>query len=188
MLYLQKKSEMSKIRIQLTGVGAELVIGNYMPKDSTIFNDWQEFYRYNDIIHEAQLLADQVSEIDIRQDDEVVFKGLIPEVKFRQQKSFAPVMFPMGLYLRSECAEMSIYLCEFEVDNFDRNKLYLETQDYNRLFKVGHSFITNLLYDNQTYTLEWISGKRIGEICLLCRYDSGNLIPLYDAIKKLGPK
>ncbi len=177
---------MSKIRIQLTGVGAELVLGNYMPKDTTIFNDWQEFYRFDDLIHEAQLLADQVTEIDIRQDDVVVFKGLIPESKFCTQKSFTPVMFPMGLYLRTECAEMAVYQCEFEVDDFDKNKLFLETQDYDKLFKVGDPFITNLLYNDQPYPLEWVSGKRLGEICLLCRYDSGHLIPLYDAVKKLS--
>jgi len=187
-LYLQKNSDMSKIKIQITGVSAELVLGNYMPADTTIFNDWQEFYRYNDIIHESQLLGDQVSEMDIRVDDEVAFKGLIPDTKFKKQKSFTPVMFPLALYLRTECAEMSVYQCEFETDNFDKEKLFLETQDYDRIFKVGNSFITNLLYDNVPFPLEYISGKRIGEICVLCRYNTGYLVPVYDAIKKLGSK
>ena len=57
---------MSKINIQLTGIAAELVLGNYMPKDSTIFNDWMEFYHFNDIIHETQLLTDYISEIEIK--------------------------------------------------------------------------------------------------------------------------
>jgi len=179
---------MSKIKIQLTGIGAELVLGNYMPKDSTIIKDWQEFYRYNDILHESQLLADQVSEIDVRQDEEVIFKGLIPDAKMKPQKSFSPALFPLAMYLRTECAEMAVYQCEFETEHFDLNKLFFETQDYDRLFKVADSFITNVVYDQQPYPLEWISGKRIGEICLLCSFETGYLTPIYDAIKKLGPK
>ena len=177
---------MSKIKIQISGVGAELVLGNYMPKDATIFNDWLEFYHFNDIIHETQLLAEHVSEITICQDEENVFKGKIPEIKFISQKSFSPVMVEHALYLRTECAEQAVYECEFETDNFDKNKLFFETQDYDLLFKVGKSFITNILYDHQSFPIEWVSAHPIGDICLLCRFENGYLVPVYDAVKKIA--
>lgn len=177
---------MSKIRIQISGVGVELVLGNYMPKDATIFNDWQEFYHFNDIIHETQMLAEHVSEIMIMQDEEIVFKGKIPSIKFIPQKSFSPVLVHQALYLRTECAERAEYQCEFETDDFDKNKLFFETQDYDLLFKVGKSFITNVLYDHKSFPLEWVSAHPVGDICLLCRFENGYLVPVYDAVKKLA--
>ena len=80
---------MSKINIQLSGVAAELVLGNYMPKDSTIYNDWLEFYHFNDIIHETQLLSEYISEIEIKQDEVIVFKGKIPDTSFLPVKSLS---------------------------------------------------------------------------------------------------
>jgi hypothetical protein len=179
---------MSNINIQISGVSAELVLGNYMPKDATIFNDWLEFYHFNDLIHETQLLAEYVSEIVIKQDEEVLFRGKIPETKFIPQKSYSPVLVQHALYLRTECAERAIYECVFETENFDRNKLFLETQDYDLLFKVGKSFISGIVYDNQTLPLEWVSAHPIGDLCLLCRCENGYLVPVYDAVKKLGVK
>jgi len=164
------------------------VLGNYMPKDATIFNDWLEFYHFNDLIHETQLLADYVSEIVIKQNEEVLFRGKIPETKFIQQKSYSPVLVQHALYLRTECAERAVYECEFETENFDKNKLFLETQDYDLLFKVGKSFISGLLYGNQSFPLEWASAHPIGDLCLLCRCENGYLVPVYDAVKKLGVK
>jgi len=175
---------MSNINITLSGVSAELVLGNYMPKDATIFNDWQEFYHFNDLIHETQLLADYVSEIVIKQDDAIVFQGKIPGMKFIPQKSFSPVLVQHALYLRTECAEHAVYECTFEMADFDKNKLFFETQDYDLLFKVGKSFITGLLYDQQPYPLEWVSAKPAGDLCLLCRCENGFLVPVYDAVKK----
>lgn len=177
---------MSKIKIQLSGVGAELVLGDYMPKDTTIFNDWQEFFHYNDLIHYSQLMMEHVSEIEIKQDDEVVFRGKIPAVCILPQKSYSPALVQRALYLRTECVEQAIYHCEFEADNFDRMKLQFETQDYDFLFKTGKSFLFKMLYDEKELELEWMSGKALGNICLLCRYENGYLIPIYDAIKKLG--
>lgn len=177
---------MSKIKIQISGVGVELVLGNYMPKDTTIFNDWQEFYHFNDLIHKTQLLAEHVSKIIISQDEKIVFEGKIPVIKFLPQKSFSPVLVQQALYLRTECAEQAVYEREFEIDNFDKNKLFFETQDYDLLFKVGKSFITNILYDKQPFPLEWMSAHPIGDICLLCRFESGYLIPVYDAVKRLA--
>jgi hypothetical protein len=179
---------MSKINIQISGVGAELVLGNYMPKDATIFNDWLEFYHFNDLIHETQLLSEYVSEIVIKQDEEVLFRGKIPETKFIPQKSYSPVLVQQALYLRTECAERSVFECEFETENFDKNKLFFETQDYDLLFKVGKSFISGMLYDNQPFTLEWVNAHPIGDLCLLCRCENGYLVPVYDAVKKLGVK
>ena len=176
---------MTKINIQLTGIGAELVLGKYMPKDQTIFNDWQDFYRYNDLIHEAELLSEHVAELLIRQDEEVIFKGIIPETKFQSQKSFMPKLFPLAIYLKTECAEYAVYQCEFEAEDFDPDKLFFETQDYGKLFKVGRSYITNMLYDNQKLQLEWVSGKRIGEACYICRCNEGDLEPIFDAIKRV---
>jgi len=84
---------MSKIKIRITGIGAELTLGNYMPRDATIFNDWQEFFHFDDLIHETQLLAEHVAEIEIRQDDVVVFTGKIPDTKFQSQKVILPCWF-----------------------------------------------------------------------------------------------
>jgi len=183
---LQKNTSMSTINIKLSGVGAELVLGNYMPKDATIFNDWLEFYHFNDLIHETQLLADYVSEIVIKQDDQIVFQGKIPGTKFIPQKSFSPVLVQQALYLRTECAERAEYECTFVTGNFDKNKLFFETQDYDLLFKVGKSFITGLLYDQQPFQLEWVRAHPVGDLCLLCRCENGFLVPVYDAVKKLG--
>jgi len=177
---------MPKIKIQLSGVAAELVLGNYMPKDATIFNDWQEFFHFNDIIHETQLLAEYVTEIEIKQDEVVVFKGKIPDKQFQSQKSFSPVLVQQALYLRTECAEQSIFQCEFDTDQFDKNKLFFETQDYDLLFKVGKSFISGMLYDTLPLSLEWVSAHPLGDICLLCRFENGCLVPVYDAVKKMS--
>lgn len=177
---------MSKINIQISGVGAELVLGNYMPKDATIFNDWQEFYHFNDLIHETQLMAGYVSEIVIKQDDVVLFQGKIPDTKFFPRKSFSPVLVPQALYLRTECAEQAVYKCEFEMENFNKNNLFFETQDYDLLFKVGKSFIVGVLYERQTFPLEWVSAHPLGDICLLCRCENGYLVPVYDAVKKVA--
>ena len=184
-LYETKKEIMSKIRIQISGVGAELVLGSYLPGDATIFNDWQEFYHFNDLIHETQLLVEYVSEIEIKVDDLVLFRGKIPDTKFIPQKSCSPLMIEQGIYLRTECAENAVYQSEFEIESFDKNKLFFETQDYNLLFKVGNAFISHLIYDQVSYPLEWVSAHPIGDICLLCRFDNGYLVPFYDAVKKL---
>lgn len=179
---------MSKINIKLSGIGAELVLGNYMPKDSTIFNDWQEFYHFNDLIHETQMLSEHVSEIEVRQDEEIVFKGRIPGTSFLPQKSISPVLVQGALYLRTECAEQTVFQCEFPTENFDKSRLLFETQDHDLLFRVGKSFITKVVYDEQSFPLEWVSAKPIGNICILCRFDNGYLVPVYDAVKKIGLK
>jgi hypothetical protein len=59
---------MQKIKISISGVAAEIVLGNYMPTDPNIMNNWEEFYHYNDLIHKSLLLADYVSEIKISVD------------------------------------------------------------------------------------------------------------------------
>lgn len=177
---------MSKINIQLTGVAAELALGNYMPKDATIFNNWEDFYHYNDLIHCSQLLTEHITEIQIKQDDQLIFTGQIPESQIKQQKSSSPVLEHRALYLRTECVEQAVYQCEFEVDSFDKMKLFFKTQDYDLLFKVGKSFLTEITYNDQKLTLEWAKGKPVGNICLLCRFENGYLVPLYDAVNKLG--
>lgn len=175
---------MSNIKIQLTGVAAELALGSYMPKDAAIFNNWEDFYHYNDLIHVSQLLPEHISEIEISQDEIVIYKGKIPSTSMQAEKSYSPVLEHRALYLRTECAEQAVYKCEFEVDGFDKKNLVFETQDYDSLFKVGNSFVTKLKYEGKELSLEWISGKPIGNICLLCRFDNGYLVPVYDAVKK----
>ena len=177
---------MSKIKIQLTGVAAELVLGSYMPKDATIFNNWEEFFHYNDLIHVSQLLMEHISEIEIKQDDVVIFTGKIPNAHTVAQKSTSPVLVNKALYLRTECAEQAVYLCEFEADGFDKTKLNLETQDYDMLFKVGKSFLAKVTYEGKALPLEWVSAKPAGNICVLCRFETGYLIPVYDAVNKLA--
>ncbi|MEI6753997.1 MAG: hypothetical protein WCK78_12640 [Paludibacter sp.] len=174
------------IQITLKGVAAELTLGSYMPKDATIFNNWEDFYHFNDLIHASQLLAEHISEIEIRQDEELIFTGKIPPSQFKAQKSSSPVLTQKALYLRTECAEQAVYQCEFEVDQFDKMKLMFETQDYDLLFKVGSSFLSKVNYEGKELNLDWVSGKSLGNICLLCRAENGYLVPVYDAVRKIA--
>lgn len=176
---------MSTIQLTMKGVAAELTLGSYMPKDATIFNNWEDFYHFNDLVHVSQLLAEHISEIEIKQDAEVIFTGKVPISQFKSQKSFSPVLKDKALYLRTECAEEAVYQCEFEVEQFDKMKLMFETQDYDLLFKVGNSFLSKMTYEGKELILEWVSAKPVGNICLLCRFENGYLVPVYDAIKKL---
>jgi len=105
---------MSYLTIQLTGVGAELVLGNYKSDDTTIFNDWQEFFNYNDLIHESQLLTEHISEMLITLDDGIIFQGRIPSPQIHMQKSFSPALVSQELYLRTECAENAVFRCELD--------------------------------------------------------------------------
>ncbi len=179
---------MSTIHITLKGIAAELSLGSYMPKDATIFNNWEDFYHFNDQIHVSQLLAGHISEIVIRQDGEVLFTGKIPSSQFKSQKSFSPALKEKALYLRTECAELAVYQCEFEAEEFDKMKLFFETQDYDFLFKVGQSFLTRMTYEGKELNLEWVNAKPVGNICLLCRFENGYLLPAYDAVRKLSVK
>ncbi len=176
---------MTKIKILLTGVAAELVLGTYMPKDATIFNNWEEFYHFNNLIHESQLLMEHITEIKIQQDEEVIFTGKIPATNIVAQKSSSPVLVQQALYLRTECAEQAVYRCEFEAENFEKKNLFFETQDYGFLFKVGSSFLAKVIYKGTELEPEWISGKPVGNICVLCRNANGYLVPIYDAINRL---
>lgn len=175
---------MSKITLEITGVSAELTLGNYMPTDPTIMNNWEEFYHYHDLIHVSQLLSDYIDELTISIDHQMIYKGKIPASAFRSQKSFCPVMVDRALYLRTECAERATYQVEFEAENFDKKLLTFETQDYDMLFKVGNSFVNRILYNGNTLNLEWRSAQPIANICVLCRYENGYLVPVYDAINK----
>lgn len=179
---------MSKISLKIKGIAAELALGHYMPTDSTIMNNWQEFYHYNDLIHTSQLLTNHISELVITLGDSILYSGKIPAGNIMPQKSYTPAMVHRALYLRTECAEEAVYQCEIEVENFDLTRLVFQTQDYDMLFKVGQSFLSALFYDNQPLNLEWISGKPLGNICLLCRFENGFLVPVYDAIKKIEAK
>jgi hypothetical protein len=179
---------MANIHIQLTGVAAELTLGNYMPTDPTIMNNWEDFYHYNDLIHCSQLLTDHISEIQIKENNKVIFTGQVPEKQFQEDKSIAPILSNRALYLRTECVEQAVYTCSFEAENFDKTKLIFETQDYDLLFKVGKSFVSKVIYDDTEINLEWVSGKPVGNICLLCMFENGYLIPVYDAINKIESK
>lgn len=179
---------MSKINIELTGVAVELCLGNYMPTDSTIQNNWEDFYHYNDLIHATQLITEHVSNIRIQKDDEVLFDGRIPDKALKPQKSFCPVMVQRALYLRTECAEEAVFEVSFECEDFDISKLSIETQEYDLIFKVGKSFIQKLIYDEKSIELNWKSAKGIGNICLLCRFEDGFLVPIYDAVNKVEAK
>ena len=139
---------MQKVKISISGVAAELVLGNYMPTDPNIMNNWEEFYHYNDLIHKSLLLADYVSEIKISVDNTEVFNGKIPVEAFSAEKSFVPAMVERALYLRTECVENAVFECEFETEEFDKQKLKFFTQDYDHMFKVGTSFITEMTYDS----------------------------------------
>ena len=93
-----------------------------MPTDSTIQNNWEDFYHYNDLIHATQLITEHVSNIRIQKDDEVLFDGRIPYKALKPQKSFCPVMVQRALYLRTECAEEAVFEASFESEDFDISK------------------------------------------------------------------
>lgn len=179
---------MANIHIQISAVGVELVLGTYLPHDTFIFSDWQEFYRYNDIIHSAHIIADHVKNIKITVDGEVLYEGIIPHNQFVEQKSFSPFLVPESLYLRTECVEECVCSCTFESDIFELDKLLFETQDYDFLFKVSQKFINKITYNSVPLEFEWTAKKAIGNICLLCRYNAGYLHPLYDAVNKLSTR
>lgn len=176
---------MPHIKIELKGVAAELVLGNYMPQDPTIYNNWQDFFRYDDLIHESQLLSEYVQELTVMEDDKELYRGGMPDGRFVAEKSYCPVLTQQALYLRTECAEQAVYACEFNMEEFDFNRLYFSTQDYDLLFRTGRSFIAHILYDGQEFTPEWQSATPIGNICLLCHADNGYLVPQYDAVNKV---
>ncbi|MBN2765787.1 MAG: hypothetical protein JXR27_05385 [Paludibacteraceae bacterium] len=176
---------MQTIKISISGVAAELVLGNYMPTDPNIMNNWENFYHYNDLIHKSMLLADYVSEIKISVDNAEVYVGKIPLDAFIAEKSIVPAMLERALYLRTECVENAVFECEFEAESFEKQKLKFFTQDFDHLFKVGTSFITEMTYDNIKIELNWVKAEPVGNICLLCRFENGYLVPVYDAIRKI---
>ncbi len=175
---------MSKIRITIKGIAAELVLGNYLPSDKTIFENWEEFFHYNSVLHVTQLIADYISEIEILKDEVQLYKGKIPANQFVREKSFLPNMIPNGIYLRTECVENAVYSIETEIENFDLTKLKFSTQDYELLFKTANDFVSEMLYDNNKLDLTWVSAVPVGSICLLCGYQNGLLVPIYDAVTK----
>ncbi len=175
---------MSKIRITIKGIAAELVLGNYLPSDKTIFENWEEFFHYNNVLHVTQLIADYISEIEIVKDEKQLYKGKIPASQFDREKSFLPNMVTNAIYLRTECVENAVYSVETEIENFDIAKLKFRTQDYELLFKSAKDFVTEMMYDNNKLDLTWISAVPVGNICLVCGYQNGFLVPIYDAVTK----
>lgn len=176
---------MSKIKINIQGVAAELSLGNYTPIDKTIFNNWEDFYKYNDILHVSQFIADHISEIEIIIDGKIHYKGTVPARQFIKDKSTLPLMKENNLYLRTECVENATFSIETEIDDFDFNKLVFITQDHDLIFKSASEFVTSIVYDNKVLEMEWVKGEPIGNICLLCGYQNGFLLPIYDAVKKV---
>lgn len=173
-----------KLKITIKGVAAELVLGSYLPSDKTIFNNWEEFYNYNNLLHTTQLIAEHINEITIYVDDKQVFSGKAPAEAFKKEKSFLPAMRQNDVYLRTECVENAVFNIETDVDDFDIHKLSFNTQDYDLIFKTGKAFVTSLNYDGRTLKPEWQSAEPVGNICLLCGFQDGYLLPIYDAIKK----
>lgn len=177
---------MTKVRIEIKGVAAEIVLGNYMPTDTTIINNWEDFYNYNDVIHQTLLLKEHLTEFRIFINDQESKQQVQRQLKYVNAKTVIPYMEQEALYLRTECVENASFICEFETtSDFDLNKLNAVVQDYDALFKVSSHFIEALTYEGKQLELQWQSGKPIGNICLLCTYKNGYLVPIYDAIKKI---
>lgn len=172
------------IEITITGTAAELVLGTYLPSDKTIFNNWEEFYHYNNLIHETRLMADYITEIEIKNDNTLIYKGKIPTNKLIKAKSVCPALEDSKVYLRTECIENAIFKANFETTDFDLNKLSVRTQDYDAIFKSATDFVTELDYDGKLIAPEWLSAEPVGNICLLCGCSNGFLIPVYDAVSK----
>lgn len=178
---------MSLYHITIKGISAELVLGNYMPGDPTIMNNWEEFYRYDDLLHESCLLSDHISEITVETEGQQIFSGkstLIPRI---QQKSYSPAFVSGNIYLRAECAEQAVYTASVETESFEINQLSFLVQDFDLLFKVGKSFVSGLKYKDRTLELQWQNATPVGNICLLCGFENGFLVPYFDAIKKIYP-
>ncbi len=177
---------MQSVRIEMKGIAAELVLGNYMPADPAILKNWEDFYHYNDLLHVSHLHAGYMDEIKIFVDD-ILFinKTKFPAVK---QKSICPVMVQDALYLRTECVERAEYAVNFETEDFRPEKLRLEIQDYDGLFRTGNEFVVSVQYKDQNFVPEWISGQPVGNLCVLCSFDKGYLVPVYDAIQKKKAK
>ncbi len=176
---------MNKIRIEIEGVAAEIVLGNYMPADTTIMNNWEDFYRYNDLIHKTLLLKDYISAFRVIVNEQEIEQLGQRKIKYEHSKTVVPVMQQDALYLRTECVEDAHFVCEFETaEEFDLTQLVASIQDFDAMFKVGNAFIEELQYKGAKLNLEWQGGKPLGNICLLCGYNNGYLVPIYDAIKK----
>lgn len=176
---------MSKIKIVMKGVGVEIVLGNYMPTDMTILNNWEEFFHYNDLIHTSQLLNDHLQEVSVFVDETPLMNLNLHKIPVIREKSFSPVLSQNSLYLRTECAENAIFQCDFEIENFKPELLKIQIQDYDGLFKTGQSFITSFIYDDIKLIPRWSSADPIGNICIICRHENGFLIPEYDCIRKI---
>lgn len=177
---------MNKIRIEIDGVAAEIVLGNYMPTDTTIMNNWEDFYRYNDLIHKTLLLKDYISTFRVFINEQEIETVAQRKIKYEHAKTIVPFMVQDALYLRTECVEDAHFVCEFETEEeFDLSHLTANIQDYDSLFKVGNAFVEELQYKGSKINLEWQGGKPLGNICLLCGYQNGYLVPMYDAIKKV---
>jgi hypothetical protein len=175
---------MNKYIIELKGIAMELVLGNYMPTDLTILNNWEEFYHYNDLIHSSQLLSDYLQELLVFSNNDLIYKEKSFKIPIIKEKSFCPYMIQNALYLRTECAENAVFNCSFEADEFLPENLAIHVQDYDGIFRTGNSFITSLSYNGKKMVPEWQTGTSIGNICVVCKFDQGYLIPEYDAINK----
>jgi hypothetical protein len=175
---------MSKIKIILEGVSAELVVGTYSISDTTIFNDWTEFYNYNDIFHSSLLLSSYIKTIKVICDEMLVFQGPIPYNLIHTQQTIFFSLRQGEDYLRTECIEEANFKCEFETESFNMQLLKFEIQDFGSIFKADKSFLSNISYQGVPQLTHWESAKPIGNICLLCRFNSGYMVPIYDAITK----
>jgi hypothetical protein len=135
-------------------------------------------------MHHSQFIADHISEIEILIDDKQIYKGKIPAAQFISEKSYMPNLVEEAVYLRTECIENAVHCIDAEIENFDISKLKFLTQDYELIFKIGKEFVTQVQYDGKQIELQWQSGIPVGNICLLCGFQSGHLVPIYDAVSK----
>ena len=185
-VWAAKLQTMKRLVIEIKGVAAELVLGNYEPTDLTIMNDWAEFYHYNNVMHDSLLITSHVRDVKINWDGETVFQGLLPSNQVVCQQTMIPALIDQSLYLKTECVEEALYVCEFDIEEFHLADVIFETQDFDQLFKVGQDFLSVIRYENQIKKPEWVSGKPIGNLCLLCQFTGGYFIPKYDAIAKVA--
>jgi hypothetical protein len=93
-------------------------------------------------------------------------------------------MVENAVYLRTECVENAVYSIETEIENFSISKLKFLTQDYELIFKTAKEFVTQAQYDGKQLDLVWNSSTPVGNVCLLCGFQNGFLVPLYDSVSK----
>lgn len=175
---------MALVEVTMKGVAAELVLGSYLPSDKTIFANWEDFYNYNNLLHETQLVSEYIEFLTVKVNGVQVYTGKVPANLLCVEKSFTPVLLPNTMYLRTECVERAEFVAKFDADDFNIQGLKFHVQEYDGLFKTASAFLSSISYESKQLELVWSKAQPIGNLCVLCGFSDGYLFPVYDAVNK----